>query len=144
MALSSNSVVLPQVPRVGLTHFTEGVDVAGTLKTIFTPGANGSKVGAILATSEDGTADHLVNMYLTRSAEDFLLNAKNVPMASGAGGSVPSVDMFGDTSLVQGLPLDADGQPYLFLEPDDLLKAKFTTALTAGKRLTLMVIGADF
>lgn len=143
MALSSNSVVLPQVPRIEPQNFVEGVDVAGTLKTIFTPGANGSKVVGVVATSRDNALAHTVLLYLTRSGTDYLLGTVSVAAEAGHNGAVPGADIM-DPAMNPGLPLDADGQPYILLEPDDLLKATFGTGLTSGKRMDLVTVGADF
>lgn len=143
MATTPNSVVLPQVPRIETQNFVQGTDSSGTLKAIFTPGANGSKVNSIMLTSRDDTVAHDVLLYLTRSGTDYLLGSVPVAIEAGHDGATPAANGF-DATLLPGLPVDNDGQPYLLLEAGDVLKADFVTALTAGKRIDILTVGADF
>jgi hypothetical protein len=48
------------------------------------------------------------------------------------------------TSAFAGLPVDNDGQPYLFLEPGDYLGVSVVAAVTANKVLTVMALGGNF
>lgn len=146
MTVTANSIVTPQKPRCEVQNFVQGTDTAGTLKTIFTPdavAANGAKVTAVILSTDDGTAAHDVGIFLTRSGTDYLLGTVNVPINAGNSASVPGVSGL-DVAIIPGLPIDNDGQAYLLLEDGDLLKATFATALTAGKRINAVVIGADF
>lgn len=138
-----NSVVLPQTPRIELQNFVQGTDSDGVLKTIFTPGADGSKITAVNITSIDDTVAHRVMLYATRSGVDYLLGSVMAPISAGADGSTPAVNGF-DPDLIPGLPIDNDGQPYLLLEAGDALKALYVTALTAGDQIDIATVGADF
>jgi hypothetical protein len=48
------------------------------------------------------------------------------------------------TTAFAGLPVDNDGQPYLFLEPGDYLGVSVVAAVTANKVLTVMAVGGNF
>jgi hypothetical protein len=141
MPVSQNLFVTPQIPKVAPQNFVQGTDTAGTLKTVYSAGANGSKITAFSASTNDGTVAHVVTIYITRSAVDYILSAVNVPVNSGTNGTVPSVDLL---SLIPGLPVDNDGQKYLFLQSGDTLRATFATALTASTKIDVVAIGADF
>jgi hypothetical protein len=96
--------------------------------------------------SDDGSATHVLTLVLTRSAVDYYIGAYTLPVNSGTSGSVANVDMLngGPSSLIVGLPRDNDGQKYLFLVSGDTLRMTFATALTAGKRIDVNCISADF
>lgn len=146
MAVTPNSVITPQTPKMTPQNFVQGTDSAGTYKTLYTAGANGSKVVGIVMTTDDGSASHVVSLAITRSATDYVIGAYTLPINSGTDGSTAGVDLLagGPSGLIRGLPVDNDGQTYLLLESGDTLRATFATALTASKRINVMTIGADF
>jgi len=146
MAVTPNSQVSPQTPKITPQNFVQGTDSAGTYKTIYTGGSNGSKIVAINVTTDDGSATHVLSLVLTRSAVDYTIGAYTIPVNSGSDGSAASVDLLagGPAFLIKGLPVDNDGQKYLFLESGDTLRMTFATALTAAKRINVVTIGADF
>lgn len=146
MAVTPNSAVTPQTPKITPQNFVQGTDSAGTFKTIYTAGANGSKITGINVTTDDGSATHVLTLSLTRSATNYALTAYTLPVNSGTDGSTSAIDLLagGPNGLLPGLPVDNDGQRYLFLESGDTLRMTFATALTASKRIDVAVIGADF
>lgn len=146
MAVTANSLVTPQTPKITPQNFVQGTDSAGTYKTIYTAGSNGSKIVGINVTTDDGSATHVLTLVLTRSATDYVLGAYTLPVNSGTDGSAATVDLLagGPSTLIKGLPFDNDGQRYLFLESGDTLRLTFATALTASKRINVLTIGADF
>lgn len=137
---------LPQAINNTVTSFIQGTDAAGTFKTIFTAGSNGSKVVAVLVNTTDGTATHVLTLQVKRSSTGYPLINYTLPINSGGDGSTASVDMFagGPAGLLLGLPVDNDGQKYLLLKSGDTLELTFATALTSGKNIYVHVIGADF
>jgi hypothetical protein len=46
--------------------------------------------------------------------------------------------------LAPGLPLDNDGQPYIFLETGDYLAVSATTTVTSNKMLSVVAVGGSF
>jgi hypothetical protein len=145
MAVTATPVFV-QTPVITPQNFVQGTDAAGTYKTIYTAGANGSKVTGIIVATDDGSATHVLTLVLTRSATDYYIGAYTLPISSGTSGAAANVDMLngGPSSLIVGLPRDNDGQKYLFLKSGDTLRMTFATALTAGKRIDVNCIGADF
>lgn len=145
MAVTATPVFV-QTPKVTPQNFVQGTDSAGTYKTIFTAGSDGSKVTAINVTTDDGSATHVLTLALTRSATDYIIGSYTLPINSGTDGSTVGVNMLngGPNTLITALPTDNDGQKYLFLESGDTLRMTFATALTAAKRINVVTIGANF
>lgn len=135
-----------QTPKVTPQNFVQGTDTAGTYKTLFTAGSNGSKVVAVVASTDDGSATHVLTLAVVRSAVTYVLGAYTIPVSSGTSGAIANVNLLagGPSSLITGLPVDNDGQRYIFLESGDTLTATFATALTSSKRIDMITIGADF
>lgn len=117
-------------------------DSANTKKTVCTAGVNGSKVVGLTATSTD-TSNRLAQVWLTRSATSYLLASVSVPTLSGTDGTTPVVNLMNTTDW-PGLPVDADGQPYLFLDSGDTLQVSFTAQITAAKEADVTALSADF
>ena len=132
--------VFVQTPKITPQTFANADGT--TKKTIFTAGANGSKVVAILAGSTD-TAARTAQLWLTRSAVSYLLGTVVVAIGAGSDGTARTANLMPST-LMDGLPLDNDGQRYLYLESGDTLQVGFTVAVTAAKQIDINAIGADF
>ncbi len=137
--------VFPQTPKITPQNFIQGTDSAGTYKTIHTAGANGSKITGINVTTDDSVT-HVLTLVLTRSATNYVIGAYTLPAASGTDGSTASANMLsgGPSNLILGLPVDNDGQSYLFLENNDTLKLTFATALSSSKRIDVVAVATDF
>src|ERR1700687_207289 len=130
----SNSATFVATPKVTPFTFLQGTDTAATFKTVFTAGASGSKVVAIVVSTTDPSAAHLMTLRLLRSAVGYPLVNVNLPLNSGLDGVASAVNML-NPNLLPGLPIDNDGQQYLFLESGDTLEMTFATALTSGKSI---------
>lgn len=140
MALSHQGVYV-QTPEITPAAFTNA-DAANTKKTVATAGVNGSKVVGVMITSRD-TSDRIAQLWLTRSAVSYLLAAASVVAGSGSDGTTPAVNLF-DRTLFSGLPVDNDGQAYLFLVSGDTLQVSFTTQITAAKEADAAAVYGNF
>jgi hypothetical protein len=114
---------------------------ASNYKTVFTAGASGSKVVALIAATDE-TAVRVLQIAILRSAVNYVLGSISIPIGAGNDGATPSVNMFG-TILMPGLPADNDGQPYILLKNGDSLQVKSLTTITAAKTMHLTAIGGD-
>ena len=123
-------------PKITPAAFTNA-DSANTKKTIATAGASGSKVVGVIATSTD-TTSRIGQLWLTRSATSYLLGSASVTLASGTDGTTATVSLL--TATLLPLPVDNDGQPYLFLESGDTLQISFTTQVASGKEIDVVAI----
>lgn len=140
MAVTSTPV-FPQTPSVGPVQIVNAD--AQNQKTVYTAGANGSKVVAVMATSTDTSARDL-QLSVTRSGTSYPIGT--VTCASGAGnsGTVPSTDLIPNLSQMPGLPIDSDGNSYIFLKSGDTLTVSALTSVTNTKTITVVAVGADF
>lgn len=135
----SDSPSFVATPKVTPAAFTNA-DAANTKKTVASAGASGSKVVALFATSTD-TSNRTAQIWLTRSAASYLLGSCVVILAAGTDGAQPTQNLL---ALIGTLPLDNDGQPYLFLESGDALQVSFTAQVTAAKEIDVVAVFGDF
>ncbi len=132
--------VFPQAPVI--TPITIVNADASNKKTACTGGTNGTKLVSLTATSDD-TSNRIVQVYITRSATHYLFGSVNVPTLAGTDGSAAVVDLLNATNI-PGLPVDNDGQRYLYLKNGDTLSVATTTTVTAAKTVTIVAISSDF
>lgn len=142
-AVTANSVVTAQTPNRGIVQFLQGTDAAGTYKTLYTAGANGSVIKAIWMTSNDASASHLVTCQIVNSAVKYGGAAVTDPINAGFATAVASINFMSPTNWT-GLPLDSDGNPYLFMASGDTLQCTFATAITSTDVLNLVAFASDF
>lgn len=141
MAVTTNSIVTPQAPVI--TPITIVNADASNKKTACTAGSNGTKVVSLTACSDD-TSNRIVQVFLTRSATNYLLGSAVVTTLAGTDGATAVVDLLNNTTIFPGLPVDNDGQRYLFLKSGDTLTVASTTTVTAAKTVTITCNSADF
>lgn len=113
-----------------------------SLKTLVTAGANGSRVSSIVVSTTDTTTRDL-QLWLTRSATSYLIGTVNIPLSAGNVNSAPSINILGN-SQIPGLPLDANGNPYIDLKAADVLAIATTTTVTAAKAENAVAVCGDF
>lgn len=142
-AVTANSVITPQTPNRGIVQFLQGTDVAGTYKTLYTAGSNGSKCWGMYLTSDDATA-HVITIQVTNGGIRYggvaITTSTTTP---GYANAAPAVAPMSQSNW-PGLALDSDGNPYLMMISGDTLQATFATALTSSTRINLVATCADF
>lgn len=133
--------VFPQTPQSSKVQILPAD--ASNLKTLYTGGANGSKVTAAIVSSSD-TSTRDVQIGITRSATFFPLCTITVPINAGQVAGTPPINLLNPVNC-PGLPIDNDGQVYVYLSSaSDLLQVKSLTTVTAAKELDFNSFGADF
>lgn len=139
--VANSTPTLVKQPRVGVVQIANAD--ASNWKTVVTAGANGSKVTDLIASSTELTANNRdVQVAITRSAVHYILGTTTVPFSAGftvAAGA--PIDLL---AIIPNLPVDQDGQKYLFLESGDTLDISSTTTLTSGKVISAAAIYGDF
>lgn len=145
MAVTATPVFV-QTAKITPQNFVQGTDTAGTYKTLYTSGADGSKIVSVVATTDDTTATHVMTLAITRSAVNYVLGACTIPLGSGTNGTTANIDFLagGSSALIAGLAVDNDGQKYIYLQSGDTLTATFATALTASKRIDVISTAGNF
>lgn len=143
-AAVSSTPVFVQTPNRGIVQFLQGTDVAGTYKTLYTGGANGSKCTGMYITSNDATA-HLVTIQLVTSAVKYGGTAISTGTTTpGYASGAPAISAMSPINW-PGLPVDSDGNPYFYLAgTGDTIQATFATALTTSDFINIVAICADF
>jgi hypothetical protein len=141
MAFTQNiNPTFPKQPQNGHVQITNATNLANV--TLYTGGASGTKIVAIIATSTDSAAHDTV-IKITNGGTDYFLGTKSVPANAGFATGTPAVNLL-DPAVIVGLPIDSDGNPYLYLISGDTLTAAVLVQMTSGKVINLTAIGGDF
>jgi len=148
-----SSPVLPQTPKIAVTQFTSSSPVStvagSTFTTLYTGGTNGTKITSVTASNTSTSGLIVAILTITSTASGALLN---YPLASvtltalsaGYDTALISANLFANTTFP--LPIDGDGNPYLFLNSSlNTLAVGLSSAIqTTGGRVSFTAIGADF
>ena len=113
-----------------------------SLKTAYTGGTNGSKIIGILVSSTDTSARDL-QVGITASAVTYPLGTKTIAITAGTVAGTPAVNML-DPAVIVGLPVDNDGDPFIFLASGETLDLHTLTTVTAAKAINITVLAEDF
>lgn len=140
-AVTANSVVTAQTPNNGKQNFVQGIDSAGTYKTIYTAGANGSRCNGIVVANDDASATHVVTFEIVNGGTSY--HYMTFTTTSPASGSYSTVSALSNT-IWPGLPIDSDANAYIQLVSGDVLKATFATALTSADEIDVFASCSDF
>lgn len=141
MAFTQNTTpTFVKQPQNGKVQISNGSGTSNV--TIYTAGASGSKITGLTAVSTD-TVAHDVQVGITNGATTYPLFTVSVPIGAGNTSAATNLNMMGP-SLVNGFPIDSDGNPYFFLVSGDTLVAFAAVAVTAGKLITLVAVAGDF
>lgn len=142
-ATTPNSVVTAQVPNRGVVQFLQGTDTAGTYKTLYTAGTNGSKISALWMSNNDASATHLVTCQIVNTAVKYGGIALTSVVSAGFATAVPPQNML-TPAVWAGLPIDGNGNPYLTMISGDTLQCTYATTLTASDLINVNVIASDY
>lgn len=138
MAVTATPVFV-QTPK----HASSAYTTASTTATHLTPGVNGCKVTSLTAVS-NSTSAHTFFVGISSGSSALPLVAVSVPAGSGTDGATPAVNML-SSSIIPGLPMDNDGQAYLFLSSTSYaLTLTCTATINTGKQVTFTSVYADF
>jgi hypothetical protein len=114
---------------------------AQTVKTVSTAGTNGSKVSMLLATSTDTSARDVI-LYVTISATNYPIGQISLPITAGQLNSTPTVNLLNSSQLQ--LPLDANGNPYIYLASGASLTINAPVTITSAKTVTVVATREDY
>lgn len=139
--------VFPQTPKILVTHFIQGTDAAGTYKTVYTGGANGSKILAVYYTTTDGTATHVVTAQLSSSTSDHCATATTCAFLGIDTSETAQATDGSRKGLLDNdfIPRDSDNNTFIFLTGNSqTIEVTFATALTAATKISVTVVAVDF
>jgi hypothetical protein len=140
MAMTPNSVILPQALNTGAAAFT--IADTTTKKNLLTAGTGGTIVRGIAAQSDD-SANVDVVISITIGGTDYKVGTVRVAALAGSNGTSNSVDLLNATNL-PFLKNDAAGNACLMLPPSAILKVNCLATMTTAKTLNLVAFGEDF
>lgn len=101
-----------KTPNWGATQITTGTGSSGVV-TVYTGGANGSKIPAFMAVSVGTTASFDVQWGVSSGGTLFIHGTGSVSAGAGSTDSIPSVNMMSNANVP--LAFDSDGNTFLFL-----------------------------
>lgn len=127
----------PQANRVTIVNAD-----AQAQKTGYTAGASGSKIIAIIVTSTD-TATCDIQTSITNGGTSYPLGTKTIAISAGTVAGTNAVNLLDPTNMV-GLPIDSDGNPFVYLISGDTLTFESLVTVTSGKTIVIHVFGMDF
>lgn len=142
-AVTGNNPITAQLPMNGLVQFLQGTDAAGTYKTLYTAGTNGSKISGIFVTSNDASVAHLVTCQIVNTAVKYGGVSATIAVNLGFANAAAPFNLMSQT-IWPGLPIDMNGNPYFYLKSGDTLQCTFATALTTSDVLNLIAIASDY
>lgn len=141
--VTANSYVTPQTPTNGKVQFLQGTDSAGTYKTLYTAGANGSRCYAMWSTNNDASATHLITVQIVNSTVKYGGTAVTSVESAGFANGTPAQNLLVPT-IWPGLPMDQNGNPYIQLVSGDTIQATFATSLTSSDLINIVAACSDF
>jgi hypothetical protein len=142
-AVTANSGVGPQTPNAGFVQFLQGTDSAGTYKTLYTAGTNGSKCMGMYSTNNDASAAHLLTVQIVSSTVKYGGMAITSIVSAGFTNANPAQSLMSSANW-PGLPVDNNGNPFVILPSGATLQATFATALTTSDLINIVVTCGDF
>ena len=113
-----------------------------TLKTLLTPGVNGSLVNRIWVTSTDSAAKDL-QFVVTISAVDYVIGTLTIPASSGFTAAIPTVGVFESTQF-PAMFIDNQGNKVMRLASGAVLKVKSLSTVTVAKIISVTCQAGDF
>lgn len=135
MAANINPIFPASV--VGYTQTFVNAD-GTTKKTIFTAGANGSRMDNVSITSTDTVALSF-NVYVNDGTSDILVGTVSVPIGAGNSASTPPMSLLTSANF-PWLPSSLS----TFLKTGWTVKMAAVSAVTATKQVSVVSLGGDY
>lgn len=101
-----------KTPNWGATQITTGTG-SSTVVTVYTGGANGSKISALIGVSIGTTSTFDVQWGISSGGTFFMHGTVSVAVSAGSSDSVPSANLLSNSNIP--LSIDSDGNPFVFL-----------------------------
>jgi hypothetical protein len=101
-----------KTPNLAAAAISTGISGQATV-ALYTGGANGSKINALVATAQNTTAPFDCHFGVSSGGTNWYIGTASVPISAGTASSVPSVNLMSNANAP--LSIDSDGNPFLFL-----------------------------
>lgn len=116
-----------KTPNWGATQITTGTGT-NTSVTVYSGGANGSKIPALIAVSVGTTSAFDVQWGVSSGGTFFIHGTASVAVSAGSSDSVPTTNLLSNANL----PLDSDGNPFVLLPSSAYSLQARTPALSSA------------
>lgn len=110
-------------------------------KSVAVPVADGTRIKALMATSDD-TVARVLQLVKTVAAVDYIIGEVNVPIGAGTDGSTPAVNLLNATNM-PGLQTDGISR-WIDVANGTTFNIRTKVAVTAAKTIYLIGEGGDF
>jgi hypothetical protein len=131
--------VFAQAPKMGLSAYT----TASSTVTHVTGGTNGSKILSLTVVS-NSTSAHVFSALVSTGGSGVPIGAASITASAGSNGSTPAINML-STAFIPGLPIDPNGNTYLFLpSTNHTLTLLASAAINTGKQVSFASVVEDF
>lgn len=134
--VANTSPIFPVAPKEG--HVSIANADGQNLKTVYTAGANGSRISRLTLNSTD-TANRDVGIFVNGS----LVATVQVAIGAGQSSGVPAKDVFADANFKQAY-FDANGNLVMDIPAGVILAINAPATVTATKTITGNMLAADF
>ena len=148
---TANSVILPQTPYAALAQIANAD--TSSLKAVVTGGAAATKVAGLVASNTDASNSYTLQLVYNQGGSNssgtvtggtnYLLGSSNLPISAGNVSAAPPVNLLASASI-PGLPVDATGAPYLYVNSGDFLCVAVTGTVASGKLVSVVGAAADY
>jgi hypothetical protein len=143
-AQTLNSFYAPTIPNAGMQVWAAGTDAPSAVKTIYTGAAKGSKCVGLFISNYDGTSTHPFNLSLhSATGQTTALAQVTLPIGAGVNAGTPALAPMQPT-IWPGLPLDSEGNRYIYLPQGWTIQGAYASALGTGASIGATAICADF
>lgn len=129
-----------KTPNWGATQITTGTG-SSVAVTVYTGGANGSKINAMLSVSIGTTASFDVSWGISSGGTLFVHGTVSVGASAGSSSTLATVNLVSNSNVP--LAVDSDGNPFIFLPSSAYtLQAKTpatSSTWTSGAAINIIV-----
>lgn len=135
MSSTPSFVATPKSPAIQIVNAD-----AAAYKTLFSAGANGSRVDLGSIVNSDASNAYVLKLAIKIGSTDFPIGEVAVPAGAGSNGSTKSVSLLNTTDLPQ--LVGSDG--VLFLQASSELRVGAKTTVSGSNTLTVFAQGGDY
>lgn len=101
-----------KTPNVGAVVISTGTTGGGPV-TVYTGGANGSKINSLIAVSLNTTSAFDCHFGISSGGTNYYLGTGSLAINAGLVSGTPPLNLLSNANAP--LPIDSDGNPYIFL-----------------------------
>jgi hypothetical protein len=142
MAEYNRLIFFTKKQRAKPTEFTD--TDAQSYKEVFAPADPASRVNAIIISSDE-TVINYARLQLQNTIDSSVANLGVITIPAGSGVTIgPQVVSGMNRGNLPWLTIDSDGNPFIDLNFNMVLRIAMINTIASGKKVTVAVLGGDF